>query len=279
MRPRLVIHIGMHKTGSSSIQHYLSRNRRLLRLLGVLYPDSIGADGRRQPKHAALFDAISHEADHGRPHPAYGPSAALVETLARRIETSGARVAVLSAEGFSGPKPDFARALAPLAARFDARVVVFLRRPDLWAESFHRQMVMSRQVREARPLRTFLASPEMQAHLDWPRIIGWWREAFGAGAVRILAFAPGAGGPAPARAFAAAASLPRPCLLLPHLGAHRNKAPDEARLLAALRKNASAAGAREAAPDSALLPLSEEERSAFLAIHAPGWKLFTNAGK
>ena len=38
MKPRLVIHIGMHKTGSSSIQHYLSRNRRLLRLFGLLYP-------------------------------------------------------------------------------------------------------------------------------------------------------------------------------------------------------------------------------------------------
>ena len=279
MRSRLVIHIGMHKTGSSSIQHYLSRNRRLLRFFGVLYPDSFGADGRRQPKHAALFDAISHEADHGRPHPAYGPSAAMVEALARRIETSGARVAVLSAEGFSGPKPDFARALAPLAARFDATVIVFLRRPDLWAESFHRQMVMSRQVREARPLRVFLASPEMQAHLDWPRILGWWREAFGAGAVRIRAFTSGVRGPGPVRAFIAAASLPRPCLLLPHLDAHRNKAPDGARLLAALRENAFAAGAQEAAPDSALVWLSESERRAFLAIHAPSWESFMNARK
>ncbi len=279
MRRRLVIHIGMHKTGSSSIQHYLSRNRRLLRLLGVLYPDSVGADGRRQPKHAALFDAISHEADQGRPHPAYGPSAAMVEALARRIESSGGRVAVLSAEGFSGPKPDFARALAPLAARFDASVVVFLRRPDLWAESFHRQMVISRQVREARPLRAFLAAPEMQAHLDWPRILGWWREAFGAEAIHIRAFAPGAGGPGPVRAFIAAASLPRPCLLLPHLGAHRNPAPEGARLLAMLRENALASGAPAAETESALAPLDEQERRAFLATHAKAEGLYMSARK
>ncbi len=279
MKPRLVIHIGMHKTGSSSIQHYLSRNRRLLRLLGVLYPESVGADGRRQPKHAALFDAISHEADHGRPHPAYGASAAMAEALAHRIETSRARVAVLSAEGFSGPKPDFARALAPLAARFDATVVVFLRRPDLWAESFHRQMVMSRQVREARPLRAFLAAPEMQAHLDWPRILGWWRGAFGPGALRIRAFAPEAGGPGPVRAFIAAASLPRPCLLLPHLAAHRNPAPERARLFANLRENALASGAPAEEPESALAPLDEEERRAFLSVHAGAAELYAGARK
>ena len=52
-RKRLVIHIGMHKTGSTTIQRFLSRNRLVLRLAGVLYPESCGADGRRTTTTAA----------------------------------------------------------------------------------------------------------------------------------------------------------------------------------------------------------------------------------
>lgn len=206
MKKRLILHIGMHKTGSSAIQRFLSLNRYPLRLFGVYYPRSFGADGRRQPKHNALFTAISHEADKGAPHPVLGPSAALVADVAARIERAPCRVAILSAEGFSGERPVFARALAPLAARFDVRVIVFLRRPDLWVESFYRQMVMSREVRETRSFAAFVAAPETRLHLDYGLLLGWWRERFGD--VRVLPFAPEAGAPPPAPAFIAAADLP-----------------------------------------------------------------------
>ena len=109
MRKRLILHIGMHKTGSSSIQHFLSRNRLALAAAGVLYPRSVGPDGRRQPKHNAIFSAISHEIDHGAPHPVLGPSSEVIDAMARRIAVSRAKTAILSAEGFSGENPAFAR--------------------------------------------------------------------------------------------------------------------------------------------------------------------------
>lgn len=227
MKKRLILHIGMHKTGSSAIQRFLSLNRYPLRLFGVYYPRSFGADGRRQPKHNALFSAIGHEADCGAPHPALGPSADLVERMAARIERASCRVAILSAEGFSGERPIFARALAPLAARFDVRVVVFLRRPDLWVESFYRQMVMSREVREARSFAAFVEAPETRRHLDYGLILGWWRAAFDD--VRVLPFAPELGAPPPVPAFIGAAGLPWLVRTLPFgRGVVNPSPPDEA---------------------------------------------------
>lgn len=178
VKKRLIIHIGMHKTGSSSVQRYFSRNRAVLRRMGLCYPRSIGAAGERQPKHAALFDAISHEADFNAPHPALGPSGALIEKIAAEIEAAPGRLAVLSAEGLSGERPVFAKALAPLGARFDATIVMFLRRQDHWVESFYKQMVLSRQVREARGFHEFVAAQSTREHMNYKQIADWWRDAF-----------------------------------------------------------------------------------------------------
>ncbi len=239
MRQRLIIHIGMHKTGSTSIQRFFARNRLALRLASVFYPQSIGPDGRRQPKHGAIFTAISHEADHGAPHPGLGPAADLIQATARRIEASGARVAVLSAEGFSGERPVFARALAPLGRRFDVSVIVFLRRPDHWLESFHRQMIVSREVRETRPIREFLAAETTRRHLDYLAILDWWADAFGPGALRVLPYGPAAGSPAaaPLRQFVDAAGLPRWILALPHAHAWLNVSPPAGEVAALLQAN------------------------------------------
>jgi hypothetical protein len=214
VRTKLILHIGMHKTGSSAIQRFLSMNRWALGRLGVAYPPSIGATGARQPKHNAIFAAISHEADRKAPHPDLGPSAALIEGAANAIEAATPRAAILSAEGFSGERPIFANALRPLRDRFDVRVVVFLRRRDLWVESFYKQMVQNRDVREARPFHEFLAAKATQRHMDYLTILSWWADAFGAEAISVTPFEAGAG--EPVRLFLSAAGLSPRLALLPY---------------------------------------------------------------
>lgn len=214
VRTRLILHIGMHKTGSSAIQRFLSLNRWTLGKLGVAYPPSIGPKGARQPKHNAIFTAISHEADRKAPHPDLGPAADLIEATAASIERAAPRTAILSAEGFSGERPVFAQALQPLAERFDVRVIVFLRRRDLWVESFYKQMVQSRDVREARPFHKFLAANATQRHMDYLTILNWWADAFGDDAVTAAPFE--AGGEGPVRLFLSAAGLSPRFALLPY---------------------------------------------------------------
>lgn len=235
VRKRLVVHIGMHKTGSSAIQHFLSRNRLLLRASGVLYPESIGPDGERQPKHNALFAAISHEADFGAPHPMLGSSRDLVARMTERIRASGARMAILSAEGFSGEKPAFARALAPLAGEFDVRIVVFLRRPDEWLASFHRQMIMSRSVRETRSLTAFAEAPSTRTHLDYPLMLTWWAEAFGGDALRIARYDQGELNVV--RRFLSLAQAPRVLSFAPGARVRRNLSPPLSAVRSQLAEN------------------------------------------
>lgn len=222
MKKRLVLHIGMHKTGTSSVQRYFSRNRAILRRMGVCYPKSIGVSGERQPKHAAIFDAISHEADFGVHHPVLGPAAELLNQAAAEIEAAPGRLGVLSAEGLSGERPVFAAALADLGARFDATVVIFVRRQDHWVESFYKQMVLSRDVRETRSFHEFVQAVSTNQHMDYARIIGWWRDAFED--VRVVGFH--AAGPArPLKRLMEIAGLGRQFQWLPFANAYENASP------------------------------------------------------
>ena len=237
----------MHKTGSTSIQHFLSRRRRILPLFGVRYPRSFGADGRSQPKHNAIFTAISHEADFGAPHPILGPSARLVEQVARDFADSRASLCILSAEGFSGERPDFARALTPLRDSFDVSVIVFLRRPDIWLEKFHRQMILSREVRETRGIAEFMMAPETQRHLDYPAILGWWADAFGPDALRVEPYREDGD---VLRRFLEVAELPSLLKVFSGTGGRLNQSPDIETVLRTLRANR---GGGSAAPSELIL--------------------------
>lgn len=285
-RKRLIIHIGMHKTGSSSIQHFFSRNRAFLRLAGIHYPASVGADGRRQPKHNAIFTAISHEADHGAPHPVLGPASARIAATADDLAASRARIGVLSAEGLSGERPVFAQALAPLRERFDCRIVVLVRRPDIWVESFYKQMVLSREVRETRSFHDFLAAPETRAHLDYPRIISWWEAAFGRDAVSVAAFEPGYSRASPLSLFLKAADLPGWLARAPYADAALNRSPSAEAVEIVRRRNVEGGeinrrdidriSMRENGEDHVFLTL--EERRAFLAAWGQAVLLDTQGG-
>lgn len=51
---RLILHIGRHKSGTSSIQHWLKRNNDLLSTNGILYPKSF----RKGVAHHNLVDIL-----------------------------------------------------------------------------------------------------------------------------------------------------------------------------------------------------------------------------
>lgn len=221
-RKRLILHIGMHKTGSTTIQRFFARNRWLLRRLGVCYPESRGPDGRLLPKHNSIFSAISHQADRGEIHPQLGPVADLVIDAAEQINRAPGQVGVISAEGFSGERPVFARALAPLASEFDVTVVMFLRRRDLWVESFYKQMVLNRDVREKRPFAEFLSAASTVRHMNYLRILSWWADAFGPEALRIGVFEPDQSDETPVRQFLRLSDLPQRYALLPYASGHAN---------------------------------------------------------
>ncbi|MEM7545984.1 MAG: hypothetical protein AAF367_10650 [Pseudomonadota bacterium] len=141
--------------------------------------------------------------------------------LADQISASRCQTAIISAEGLSGERPVFSRALAPLADRFDVTIVAFLRRHDFWAESFYKQMVLSREVRESRSFADFLDLPATKAHMRFATIMSWWADTFGQSALRVAPFEK-SDIVGPVHRFIALAGLPGALRKLPHVDTHQN---------------------------------------------------------
>ena len=124
---RLYLHVGLHKTGTSSLQRLLLENRAALAAAGVgLAPFQDPRNGSHHPILAAL------ERDGA-------------EAVFARVAAAPGERLLLSAEELSqemNNRPDHLAALAAAAGRrFETHVVVFLRRQDFLKESVYAEAV------------------------------------------------------------------------------------------------------------------------------------------
>ncbi|MGI9623874.1 MAG: hypothetical protein ACR2PK_13635 [Acidimicrobiales bacterium] len=139
---RIILHIGQQKTGSTSLQHSLVGDRRRLLANGILYPDvghARGVHGGLRPSHNAMFHRFQGQT--GRR--AWQSTEEIREVLTEQIAVSDPKVLLLSAEHAfmasdqSRPILDQLDELIP----GDKGVVVYLRRPDRYLTSFHKQLI------------------------------------------------------------------------------------------------------------------------------------------
>ena len=208
---RLILHLGLHKTGSTHVQHHLARHRDALRDRGVLVPRT-GFDTGAEPLrdgacmgHQGLAAALDED------------RSPIWDDLAREIRASGCGTVVLSCENLLQPtRPDRAARLQDLADRlgFDrVAPVALVRRPDSWAEAFYRETVINGMRGGGRGIGAFLVDhgPTL---LDFPALFGPIEDAFGT-RLRLADFDAAKSGLWPA--FAALAGLPAdlPALELP----------------------------------------------------------------
>ncbi len=139
---RFVIHIGLHKTGSTFVQYQLDANRDALRKGGVLFPKTgFGFPKGRHPVrpsglpgHQELLRAINNE-DH-----------TILKALHKEIAQSDCHTVVISAENLSMPMANtlmrarsFIRVLNAIGAGDNVDVVAMFRRPEAWIESLYRE--------------------------------------------------------------------------------------------------------------------------------------------
>lgn len=159
---QLILHIGRHKSGTSSLQHFLSGSRALLSGQGILYP------------HAGSSNRIAHHTLATKCHPKQSDGAGLagIATAIRaELEPHHTRI-LLSSEAFQnlpdlGRVQDFARALGVR----DIRVLCYVREHLDYAVSGFRQMVQN-QTRFV-PFRKFAARlGDMAPFVDRWRNIG-----------------------------------------------------------------------------------------------------------
>ncbi len=138
--PRLVLHLGLHKTGSTYIQNQLQAHAPALREVGILVPQTglVSPDMPVRPGanqgHFGLITALRRN------------DPAPWRALKREIRQSKAKTVLLSCENMSFPiQPDrdlWINALADNLGGFSqVDLVALVRRPDAYVETFYRERI------------------------------------------------------------------------------------------------------------------------------------------
>lgn len=187
----VVIHLGMAKTGTSSLQYLLAANREVLLRHGVLYPTT---PGRARHTRLGMFvksddELVRTPAWHrmGKPDPRRFRRRFRRRLLAEIAEAAPARV-VLSDEALFGLDPESIVRLRRLTERIGGpvRVVVYLRRQDDHVVSRYQQEV---KTGETRRLAQWIAEGGNSGY-DYHQRLCRWRDVLEPHAVVARRFEP-----------------------------------------------------------------------------------------
>ncbi|MBX3496694.1 MAG: hypothetical protein KF769_10665 [Parvibaculum sp.] len=175
MRQKLFIHIGPHKTGTSSLQRFLFDNRRELLKLGVCYPTA-HLDGYRA-QHRFAF-AVRQKSDPGdRQVPSRETE---IGPIISEIKSSGADAAIISSEAFFVTAEPDIRFLQEQLRDFETVIVFYARRQDEGYVSTYTQRAKSPRNAFAQPIHAHLKHPiDMSRDLDIHECVSNWARVFG----------------------------------------------------------------------------------------------------
>ena len=163
---RVVIHAGIHRTGTTSLQRFLSGNRAALAGRGIGYP---GSDVHHQKLAWALKRGDSDARD--------------VLALISSVPT--AETAIVSGEDFSiHRRLDW---LHELAAHVETHVILYLRRQDHWVNSWYNQHIkwpFSAEKSQMDP-QEFLATLDDFYWLDYASLLTRWCDVVGRDKIHV----------------------------------------------------------------------------------------------
>ncbi len=172
---RAIVHIGTPRTGTTTLQHILTRLRPALAGAGVLYPDLTPASATAPHlSHQHLGEAL----DGRRPR---RERAELLDGLAAQLRATPCDAVLLSYEGLCQAPPllGVPRTLAALfaAAGFAMETVVTVKPQAAYLNSLYTWRTQF--LREGRTFPAFAAAWMGSARLDLDRMAAPWRAACG----------------------------------------------------------------------------------------------------
>jgi hypothetical protein len=172
---KLLMHIGLHKTGTSAIQSFLLDNRAQLLAQGLLYPLDLEKWGNHNPLAWHLMDPryLPTQGDFYRKlsTPAHW------QKLHEAVSESRADRVILSGEDFSLiGRP---QQLAALLERYETRVIVYLRRQDQYLQSIYNQDVKNYEFMRHERFEDFVLDHRLEEILHYDVFLERWSAAFG----------------------------------------------------------------------------------------------------
>ncbi|MFV0474864.1 MAG: glycosyltransferase family 2 protein [Pikeienuella sp.] len=184
----LVLHVGLHKTGTTHIQRMLEEDRARLAENGLLFPKTsfVGgvADNSRAaatPGHAPFHSSLLRR------------DLSLFAKLREEAAAAGAKRILISSENLSFPIQDADERRTAFAAAREAAsifskvsVIAVIRRPDEYIERYYRELVFLAQPWARRSPDQF-ASEFAPLLTDLPALLGPWAELAG-GDLKLISY-------------------------------------------------------------------------------------------
>jgi len=165
--PTVILHIGTHKTGSTSIQQYLTENASKYAAHGVLWIK----DSYNLPN---LINRLASQIERKQ----------LIQDCRRNLESLSkvSEMIIFSSEGFSGSpskmysnNADIVNFCQNLFKGYNVKVVVYLRRQDLFYESYYTQRIQEGYTETLEEFLSILPLNEIR----WDEVLNNFTSAFG----------------------------------------------------------------------------------------------------
>jgi hypothetical protein len=142
MPKSVIFHIGLPKTGTTTLQNYLRNNEEHLRTLGVLYPGENEYPALKWFKHLMILSALLGK----EPPKSDGLDARggreVVDRVFGQFRESGLQTLLWSHEGISSKILSLDRAyLNGLVAGLNVRIFAYVRYLDEWIESLYKERI------------------------------------------------------------------------------------------------------------------------------------------
>ncbi len=179
----IVLHLGLTKTGSTSLQTSLSNNTGLLSSLGLIYPRA-GRTGTSKIAHHNLFYETS---DRQQGNGTFDPKAGGWARALAEIDEVRGYTGILSSEAFQFATQQQVKLIRGILGDRSIMVVIYVRRPDLWLESAWNQRARFGRVN----LRFVDFYQNIGRYLvDYASVVLPWIEMFGDHQVDVRIFGP-----------------------------------------------------------------------------------------
>jgi hypothetical protein len=167
---KVYLHIGLPKTGTATIQNWLTANARTLRKAGVFTFDDATFG------HRLAIEAMSDETRDNRSDlnaVVNGtPLNEVTNQLANLARDKTLQAAIVSSEYFSLADPKTVKQLLFDVSLEDVSIILVLRRQDRFIEANYGQDIAKARGSNA------LEDPVYQPHCDWLALTRAWTEAF-----------------------------------------------------------------------------------------------------
>ncbi len=177
----LILHAGTSKTGTTSLQHWLFKQKQWLFERGILYPSNILSS--QEPKHQWLIDA--HQTNGADLLTRHCQS---IQDELKKSDPANSSSILLSTEGLSNHFFDLVQpnrdSWIELTHACQVRIIITFRDPLQYSLSRYRQNLINPPSRNnyhatSLSLDQICADPQWLRALDYRRIVSFWTELVG----------------------------------------------------------------------------------------------------